>query len=258
VGFLNRILGPSNSLVLLFDHLSVADSDEMEFQLDEIAKYYRFATLSQIANAARSRRQTGLAGVAFANARKSVFMRAVPFLQQRDIPFTLFLRPDSIGLNHLPIEDEFAAYARKYENPLGLSVDIVSDRVWQNPPAEEELRDRLRREVGPLPVDQFDPTQFFVTWGKIVEIEPSRIELGIVVHAEPNVARLTEAMTFIRRQTGRAPQIALSPRALTDTRVLREVGLTAALIDRQGYVEKTTSVFDIPHVKLEKSPIPPR
>ncbi len=103
----SRLVRPKNSLILLYDHLSEEGMEAFESEIEEVRKYYKMAKLSEVLGASeQAPLQMGFACVLFRQARKSVFLRAVPYLVGESIPFAVGLLPECIGTNRLPIEEE--------------------------------------------------------------------------------------------------------------------------------------------------------
>jgi hypothetical protein len=182
---LSKIFGPGNSLLCLFDHFTEETAREFEEQVEEISKYYKFRKLSEIV--CENRIETGFCGILFKNARKSVLLRAVPFLLAREIPFTLFLRSDCIGMNRLPLEEEKELYREAYPERLG----ELDQPDWEN----------VRRTIGPFPVEGKDPMFFFSTWGQINQIPPSLRESALMYREGIS---LGDEVAFIARQTSQS------------------------------------------------------
>src|ERR1041385_1207829 len=101
-GSLKNLLAPRHSIILVYDQ----NTEELETQVDEVGNFYRFVRLPELVEALGRGRPYGLASVAFLQARQQLFRRAVSSLVDRDIAFTLFLRPDCIGVNRLPPDEE--------------------------------------------------------------------------------------------------------------------------------------------------------
>lgn len=235
-----NLFGPRNSLILLFDHLTDENYDDFIGQIEEIGRYYRFCRLSEIARIGKATRKLGQAAVCFRSARKSFFLRGARLLREKDIPVTLFLRPDCVGLNRLPLDEEWAAY--------GESADEMKRLAWEEPLEARTRLDNLRVKKGPPPLNEMDPTAFFGTWGNIVDIHASLIEVGLYVHERPSArGELAESAEFIRRQTKFPLQIAFTPFYESDTaKQLASIGIGAVLCDRPGVVEKRTPLSALP------------
>lgn len=232
----DKLLYPSNSLILARDYVPDEEYDSWLRQLDEVGKYYRWKKLSELV--VEGKPQMGGAAIVFLNARNKNFLRAIPELRARDIPVTLFLRPDCIGLNRLPPEEELSHY--------GISDD---GRVFDEPEATEAYLLGLRKEKGALPFETLDPTLFFSTWGKILEIPPALRDLGFFLYARPNHdALIEEALRFIETQTKQRMTLAFTPKALSplEKANLREKKIVALLTLREGILEKTTDIWDLP------------
>ncbi len=246
---LRRFFGPSTSLIFAYDRMNASWEGEMQEQLDEAAKYYKFVKLSEIVSRLNAKDSQGLASVVFTHARKSLFLRALPVLRAREIPVTVFLDVDSIGLNRLPAEEELALYRESYPDKISESdYAAMLEKAWREPKEANALLRGYRQTVGPLPLDKIDPMLFFVTWGKILEIPPALFEAGLSVSSTPaNAEHLGDSLDFIRHQLGRSVMLAHNPRAPEGEAELKRAGIEAVLTRREGVVDKKTSPMDLPY-----------
>lgn len=229
---LGRFFGPKNSLILAYDHLTQETVEEMESQLDEVGQYYRFVKLSELA----LRRSLGLASVVILNPRKSAQLRGFSLLAGRDIPATIFIQPDCVGLNRLPPDEELAAFQAAYP-------DAPSALPSGGPEAIDSFLRGLRQRLGPLPVDKMDPTLFFTTWGKLLEIPPPLREFGLHLGGGGDLA-------YLSKQVKEEVRLAYSPR--TPETDLRRDGIAAVLTPQAGLVDKNTPLWRLPTYKFEQ------
>lgn len=199
-----------NSLIVEFDHIDYKNIEDFEGKIEEIGKYYRFSHLEEISSRLVNRKNQGLAAIVFNNPRKSVLLRAVPFLAAKAIPFTCFLRADCIGLNKLPLEEELGFYSEAYPEKLNSSFVVQkNNEAWTRPEEVEKYLLGLRKELGPLPLDKIDPTFFFATWGKILELPKELIEFGVTLYAsEQNSKLIEDGISFMRHQLKTVPKVA--------------------------------------------------
>lgn len=245
---IRRLFGPANSLILLYDHLTREQGQELEDQVEEVARYYRFVKPSELLQGISRGKVNGMAVIAFRHARKSVFLHAVPFLLAREFPFLLFADPDCVGLNRLPAEEELEAYRVHY----GEASTQGAPSAWTEPDACNAFLEGLRSTVGPLPLEQMDSTRFFTTWGKIVEISPQGREIGLSLASDPaNDEKFLGSLAFVRRQVG-SVQLVFSPRPVSAAK-LKSAGLEGVLTLREGAVEKDTDPWDLPRWSLVES-----
>ncbi len=200
----------SNSVILEFDHIDDKNMDDFVQQIEEVEKYYAFDRLENLARRVFQRKKLGLASIFFKNPRKSVLLRAVPFLLEKKIPFTISLRADCIGLNRLPIEEELNLYLRKYPEKFSAETQAqLFDWGWSHPQKAEAFLLGLRKTVGPLPLEAVDPTFFFATWGKLLEIPNEWVSWGITLNVSPQLTSWVEnEILFMRQQLGQHPQVA--------------------------------------------------
>jgi hypothetical protein len=254
VKWFHDLLGPRHSIILSYDHFTDDAAPEFESQIDEVAKFYRLVSLSKLVEELRRDRPFGLAAIALRNARKSVLMRAVPPLVDRQLPFALFLRPDCIGLNRLPPEEEIDLFIRGYPDRLS-SEEVLRWReaAWEAPEAAEAIFLEARQRLGPLPLHCADPMAFMGTWGNILDIPRTLVELGLHVPARPEPV-LREALTFIRQQTGVQVSIAFHSRTGDEPNGgWSRLGISAVLTSRLGAVERGTAPFQLPQWSLESA-----
>lgn len=225
-----------NSILLLFDHLRSEDISQFEDQLGEVGRYYRFVKVSELVGRLRKRKTLGQAAIVFKSARKSIFVHAVSRLLEREIPFSLMLRPDCIGLNRLSVEDEIEIYRKFYPGDIP---DLEGK-------GEVEIRASLRK-IGKLPIEKLDPLMFFGTWGELTRIPPTFVELGLALSSRA----AEQELTFIRQQTGVAVRIAYGKGLSSEAKAtLERLGIEAYLTDRSGVIDKDTDPMDLPHWAL--------
>ena len=240
---LRRILGPSNAIILSIDQTSEATED----QILEIRKYYHFVKLTEIVNQLVKRKNPlGWAAVTLQNPRKNLFLSLGPFLVGERIPFTLFLRPDCVGLNRLPPEEELKIFFQAYPEKLKeMSLDTLIEEAWHKPSAIDSYLLDCRKSIGPLPIATLDPGQFFVTWGKIVEIPPTLSEFGLCVFTGSKVT-LKESVEFLQRQTGQLVTVGFSRRTEELAPLLMGLGLNSLLTLEAGVVTEDTDPWRMP------------
>lgn len=226
---------PRHSIALPFDKFQPEDSDSFFEQVEEVKKYYRFTTLSDLV----ANPKGGHAALLFENARKGAFLTILPVLIAEKIPFTVFLRTDCIGTNRLPIEEEFEAYRKSYPEK---TTHLIENSI--------QSREELRAKLGPFPVEKTDPLDYFVTWGRIKELPPLSFELGLCLPSVYDDKYVSEELDFIEKQTQRRPKVALFPRGNT---YLKRFGIQAVVTLREGEIDSSTNVFDLPRYILKKN-----
>lgn len=252
-----NLWGQKNSVLLEFDHFDELSVDSLLEQIQEVRKYYRFSKVGEIAERLRSNKRQGLAALCFKNPRKSFFLRAAPYLLDNKIPFTLFLRPDCIGLNKLPLEEELRFYSEKY--PEQITQEIFLNKmglIWYQPEKVESYLRELRSSLGPLPLERIDPTFFFATWGKIFELPRDLVEWGVTLTVAPSRAKLIEdEILFMRQQLGGQFQVArigaggqgaISENSNWDALKLNNLNFSACVTEREGAVTQESDWWDLP------------
>lgn len=251
--WLTKIFGAGTSIVVCEDH--VPSRPEFEEKLDEVGKYFSFAKFSKLADNLQASKLSSQAAICFENPRKSTFLHAVPVLLERNIPFTLFLNVDCIGLNRLPVHEEIAIYKTHYAEALKED-STPEDLSWVSPQDAEARLDGWRKTIGPFPIEGQDPTRYFATWGQILELPPELLECGMHLSAKPEgkyLLRHEEALEFIRLQTRQTVCTAFSPyRVANFSESLTNLGITTVLCGQStGELTSNSSPFDIPTWNLE-------
>src|SRR4051812_9082679 len=107
-----RFLRPPNALILAYDHLDFDGGERLRTQVDEVRKFYEMSRLSDIVDSLAAGQPLGRAAVVFHASRKSLFVRALPFLRAEDIPVTIFVHGEWLGTNRLPPAEELRFYRR--------------------------------------------------------------------------------------------------------------------------------------------------
>lgn len=258
MGLFTQILKPSHSLVLAFDRLTEAEGDELAQQIAAVRERYTFATVSTLAQGLGSvgfLRGRGLACLVFKNPRKGFWLWVLPQLLAEQIPFTLYIDPSCVGLNRLPANEELNAYAETYPQAFTeTALQTLRRKAWQDPEGWDREIHTFRKELGPLPVENLDPGDFFVTWGKVNELPPATAELGWHLSQDWRSPEVQRGLHFFRTQVRRPVCTALLSGAFAappnDTQWL-ELGISSALTGRKGLVGKDTRALDLPLWELE-------
>lgn len=244
------IFRSKNSLILCYDHLEDDSTREMLEQIDEVRQYYEAAPLSTVVSNLEKGRVKGTFSVLFKNPRKSVFLRAVPRLLDREIPMAFALRADCIGTNRLPQEEELELYAEGYRDHSE-EFRRQKEKIWTDPDSVDSFLFDARKRFGPLPVDKANPTTYFVTWGKILEIPKRHREIALGIWFSPAQKQKFESeKSFIETQIGEKMQVGLANKVDSS---LQKSELKAIVTPSVGAVDKTTSLFDLPQWSFAKS-----
>ncbi len=230
-----NLLGPKNSLILAYDHLTPEAAEVLDEQITEVGQYYKFTKLSELA----ARKTYGLAAVVFLNPRKSFQLRGLSSLAGRDIPATLFIQPDCVGMNRLPPDEELRLFQDAYPGAPARLPDGDADTV-------DRFLQGLRQSLGPLPVDKLDPTLFFTTWGKLLEIPPELREFGL--HLGSSGIHPGD-LSYLSTQVKEKVTVAYSP--IVPEADLRREGITAVLTPETGLVDKRTLDWRLPTYKFD-------
>lgn len=253
--FFNR-LGQSNGVILEFDHLDDNSTENLIEQVEEVLKYYRPVKLEELADRVKMKKRLGVASFVFRNPRKSVLLRAVPYLLDKKVPFTICLRTDCIGLNRLPPEEELDLFLKKYPNKISPeSQTSFLKQCGSSPEAAEQFLLQLRSQLGPIPLELADPTQFFATWGKLIEIPKEWVSWGVNLYLlTDKLSQMENEILFMRQLLGSAPTVATlgslelkSERSATwDEASLRRLSITACVGTSQGAVTQSSEWWNLP------------
>lgn len=252
------LFGPKNSVIVPFDYSGPDSFQDFEDKLKAIKEHYRFSKLSEIASAVKKKKRQGLASIVLENPRKGVFLLAIPTLLSLEIPFTLFVDPDYLGLNRLPIEEELKAYQQSYPEKFSeQEFQKWCELARKNPTEADLFLKNCRQTLGPLRVDELDSLQFFTTWGKVLELPPDLAEVGVSVnHQIASREHLEEKITFVEKQLKKRPMLVRGPKqgfSSKEMEFLRKSQIEAVLGHTDREVTKQTSVFDLPVWRLTSS-----
>lgn len=245
------LFGPRNSIIPPFDYLNPNSFEDFENQLSAIQEHYRFSKLSQLVGAIRKKKRQGFAALVLENPRKGVFLHAVPVLLSREIPFTLFVDPDYVGLNRLPIKEELKAYRQSYpDNFSETEFQHWCERSRKNPTEVDLFLKDCRKRLGPLKVDELDSLRFPTTWGKLLDLPPKLVEFGIQVNHELQTKEEWEdKLRFFENQLKNRPSVIRAPKEGFSERELEIIQTSGgeAVLGHDVYeVTQTSSVFNLP------------
>lgn len=133
--FSRKVIIPSASRVIFVYHdVSARDSAQyselystepgrFKEQIEFIRENFEIVSLNEIVSRP-SKNAKRLAAITFDDGFISVKDAAMPFLESRQIPFTVFLNSTAIRENHLPY-DQFDEINRRYGNRVYLDADEV-------------------------------------------------------------------------------------------------------------------------------------
>lgn len=243
--------GPSNSVIVPFDYRDRESFSDFEEQLRVIQQHYKIVKMSQLVESIRKRKRQGLAAIALSNPRKGVMLQAVSALVSLELPFIVFLDPDLVGLNRLPMNEELRIYQENYPELFSVSdLQYWLSKVSSEPGKVDEFLKQARSKIGPLPIDHLDPLQFFSTWGKLIEISPELVEFGFNLdHQELNQEALEKKFKFFNYQLKDYPKFGRCVgRSLSKTEeaVLRHMGIEAVLTAQEGEITRDSDLYHLP------------
>lgn len=248
--------GQSNGVILEFDHLDDASTENLIEQVEELSKYYTPIKLEELAERVKKKKRLGVASLVFRNPRKSVLLRAVPYLLDKQFPFTICLRTDCVGLNRLPLEEELDLFLKKYPGKINSETQAsFLQQCVSNPDAAEAYLMKLRTEAGPIPLELADPTQFFSTWGKLLEIPKDKVSWGVNLYLSPDkVSQLENEILFMRQLLSASPTVGLIgnlqskkvPSKTWDEASLQRISITGCVGTSQGAVTHSSEWWNLP------------
>lgn len=243
--------GPGNSVIVPFDYRDRESFVDFEEQLTAIQQHYKIVKLSQLVDSIKKRKRQGLATIALSNPRKGVMLQAVSALVSLELPFVIFLDPDLVGLNRLPMNEELRIYQEHYPELFSVSdLHYWLSKVSSEPGKVDEFLKQARSQIGPLPVDHLDSLQFFSTWGKLIEISPELVEFGFNLdHQELNQEALEKKFKFFSCQLKGRPRFGRCvDRSLTkaEEAVLRHLGIEAVLTAQESEINRDSDLYHLP------------
>ncbi len=243
MSWLRKLLGPKNSLIFVKDR--IANRLVFEEELLSIKKFYSFVPLSELIDEHLKGRAKGLAAFCIPHARKRVVHEFASPLREADVPFTVFVDPDCVGTNRLPVEDELRLLAAQHL-PYKKELESLCDLYWEKP-EEVEAALALWRKKGPLPLNSLDPLDFFCTWGELLQLG-DKCELGLHLTTSPrHTRRLAEGVKFISQRTGRPPIHAYSEFSVeAQAKTLQEAGFRGVVGPARGAVEEQSRALELP------------
>lgn len=241
-----------HSILLEFDHFDFDAVEELKAQVEEVRNYYKLSKITELLTALDSRHPNGLACLVFKNARKSFFLHAAKWLVNEEIPFTLLLRPECIGLNRLPLREEMEQYVKFF--PKAVTLDEINDvdaAGWEHPEVREVFLRDCRKRCGPLPLNEMDPTLFFGTWGQISDLPPKLRDFGVHIESDPKFPSVRSGLAFTSTQVKAPISFARVTRDCGEA-PLKELGFRGAMDGSLGEVSKNVNPFQLPVWKMER------
>lgn len=247
--------GPKHSLVVPFDYLGTESLSEFEEQVLFLKNHYRLSKLSEIVERLKRGKSQGLAAIVLENPRKGLLIQAVPVLLSLEIPFTIFIDTEYVGLNRLPVEEELRAY--QAQHPQKMTEELVHHWIQRAQVVPEEVDSFLKKcrsEIGPLPIESLDSFSFFTTWGKLIDLPSTLVEFGIkTLERLEDHQKWNEKISFFRNQLKLGPTSIRAPAhgfSEEEKRVLMSSGIQSVLGHQIGEVTRETDLFNLPIWKL--------
>lgn len=236
--------GPKNSLILLYDLVDPNGVELLASQLKETRKYYDFVKLSTLVEKKSQGKGMGLCALSFKHPRKNFQLFSLPLIQDLDLPVTLFLQPECVGTNRLPLLEEIEWLQKEFPNEIGPE--------WRNlfiedPEKAEDEFGKLRKKLGNLPVQKIGPESFYLTWGNLLDLNPQVVEFGLTV---PTLSKawVQEAKKYAETQLSKPLLLAYTP--LSPSPFFSELGFKGVLTENKAMVEKSTSLLALPQWDL--------
>ena len=237
MNWFRNLLGNEPSLVLCYDRVTPSDFEVIEEQIADLQKSYTLVTLTELIMALNKERARGLAALAFELPRRGL----QDWVATHPIPMTIFLDPDCIGTNRLPLREEILRL--EHGNELANLAIEAPDK------ALEELT-RKKKESGPLAYNEMSPFDFMMTWGKLIEMPKERVSFGLYL-GKSDRNTLQRDLGFAETQLQQKIEVALST-INGGADVAKGLGLGGCVTKCQGLVTQKTDPFQIPIYNVEK------
>ena len=237
---------PKNSILVSFDYEGPESFADLDDQISAIEEHYRFCKLSELVQS----KKMGRAFLVFENPRKGTLLKGIPALLSRELSFTLFVDPDYVGLNRLPLMEEFVAYQKSYPEKWTPSEQLKwMERAVQDPSEVDTFLKKCRGDLGPLPIDQLDPLSFFSTWGKLVEWPVHLVEFGLSLRHNISAESLRRKIEFFEWQLKVRPVVARLVKekvSAQEIELLERAGIRILVGHQKGEITEDTSPWDVP------------
>jgi len=240
------LFGPGNSLVLLYDILLDSDLDAFQEQVVETAKYYKGVLLSELVEN-NTKRKSGYFSVCFKQARKNFQLNVLPLLLKLDVPCTLFLQPECIGTNRLPLLEEIAWFRKEY--PAKINESQLSEwekLIRKDQEVAEQRLQVLRKEIGALPVQNIGPDAFYMKWGDLLDLNPKQFEFGLHLYCDSE-EWVIDSKRYAETQLSRklVTSYCAYDTPFTEDK-MRHFGFNGLVTERVGTVETGKTNFNLP------------
>lgn len=204
IKFIKDFFVSKNSLLIVNDKMTLESQELFEKQIQEIRAYYSIVPLSKIIERLHKKKSQGYAAIYFKNPRVGLFNLTIPYLVSEKIPFSIGLRSDCVGLNHLPQEEEYK----------------------------------------PEDIPKLNPADFFVTWGKLLQLNPVYTEFGVNL-IDSNLSKIKDEISYLELQTKRKILYGYSDFAGFDVITCKELGLMGLVTGKMGVIEKTSNPYQL-------------
>lgn len=244
-----------NSVIVPFEYTNPDCFQDLAEQVHALKEHYQLSLLSEGIDRFRNKGKLGWASLVFETPRKGALVRAFPELISLEVPFFVFIDPDYVGLNRLPVQEELSLYREHYSD-LFTQTDYEAwlQRSRLMPEETDLFLKECRKKLGPLPIDKIDPLSFFATWGKIMELPAQLIDFGVSLSCEIKSKQfLEEKLIFMSQQLKRRPQIIRAPVSgfsEEELKILQQCNVRAVVGHEVAAVEKKSPLTHLPIWKL--------
>ncbi len=245
------LFGPRNSIVLVYDFLEESSLEAFEANLSETKKYYDFVLLSELIEKNEKGKAKGLCALCFTHPRKNFQLHALPLIQNLSLSCTVFMQPECMGTNRLPLFEEMQWLLK--EHPTALSESQFRD--WRslfatNPDLAEARYDALRKELGVLPITKIGPESYYLTWGNLTDLNPQYFEWGIHL-ASQSPSWIQGSKAFAEQRLARPITVGFLPKETQlSSEEGKKMGFRGFVTERVGAVESRQNTFSLPQWKF--------
>lgn len=240
------LFGPGNSLTLIYDVLEGETLDAFEVEIGEAKKYYEAVLLSELVEK-QKKGKTGFFSICFKQARKNFELNVLPILMEYKLPCTLFIQPECIGTNRLPLQEEIAWFKKEFpEQITDEEMKSWETLISTDHAKAEETLSHLRKKLGALPVHKIGPELYSMKWGALVDFNPKQFEFGLYLSSQ-SLDWIRESKQYAESQLSRPVTTVYRAETLAiPEEKLQDLGFIGGVTDCVGAVEKGKSAFNLP------------
>ncbi len=244
------LFGPGNSLILVNDFLEREKLDAFELELKEAKKFYKAVQLSELIEK-QKKGKSGYFALCFKQARKNFQLSALPVIQEQELPCTLFLQPECVGTNRLPLLEEIAWFKKEFPSQISESQVVEWEKLILADHAKaEEMLAGLRKQMGSLPIQKIGPEHFYLKWGDLLDLNPKQFEFGLNLSSH-SISWITDSKNYAESQLSRKLSVAYTAHQPSITEdIMMQLGFIGLVTECVGAVDRQKSAFNLPQWKF--------